>query len=124
MVDDLRDVFLLEHVNPENDDNTKIIGIYSTRKKAKAVILSLQKQPGFKKHPEGFEICPYRLDLTSWTEGFVTIEHKPIRKARPRGRVSPALAAKKPAARPGKRPSTSARGGVRGRTLKGKKRRT
>jgi hypothetical protein len=92
MVDNSRDVFLLEHVNPDNDDDAKTIGIYSTREKAKTAMLSLQKQPGFKEHPEGFEICPYRLDLTSWTEGFITIKHKPASKSKSKERPSRANA--------------------------------
>ncbi|TVQ84591.1 MAG: hypothetical protein EA357_02900 [Micavibrio sp.] len=69
----MKDVYLLWHTNPDNDDDEKLIGVYSTEENAKNAILSVRDQPGFKDHPESFEICPYRLDCTSWTEGFVTV---------------------------------------------------
>jgi len=93
MTNDSRDVFLLWHTNPDNDDDEKLIGVYSKREKAKVAMLSLKKQPGFKEHPGGFEICPYRLDLTSWTEGFITIKHTSVRQEPGRTSTPPPTAA-------------------------------
>ncbi|MDI1227059.1 MAG: hypothetical protein PSY14_05190 [bacterium] len=69
------DVFLVWHTNPENDDDAKLIGVYSTEQNAKNAVSSVKDQQGFKEHPECFEICPYKLDVTSWTDGFVTLKH-------------------------------------------------
>jgi len=78
MVKKLEDVLLVWHYNPDNDDDAKLIGVYSTQEKAKEAVLSLKDKPGFKDNPEQFEICPYRLNLTAWEEGFITL--KPLSK--------------------------------------------
>lgn len=68
------------------------------------------------------EIKALQLFLTRAKEVFIPkITGKHSQALRPRGRVRPALAVG-PAARPGERPSTPARAGARGRTLKAKKR--
>jgi hypothetical protein len=56
--------------NPVNGDE-KLTGVYSTQKKADESIKRLTKQPGFKSHPEGFEVSTYDLDKDEWTEGFI-----------------------------------------------------
>jgi homoserine kinase type II len=59
---------------PDRDidrDEEKFIGIYSTEEKAKAAIEQLRTQPGFGDYPDGFEIHPQQVDVTSWDEGFI-----------------------------------------------------
>ncbi len=65
-----KSVYLVWHTNPLNKDE-KLTGVYSTRQKANESIKRLTKQPGFKSHPEGFEVSKYDLDKDGWTEGFI-----------------------------------------------------
>jgi hypothetical protein len=67
-------VFLLAHVHelsPEQED-VKIIGIYSTQAQAEAAQKRAKRLPGFKDVPEGFSIDAYELDEDNWVEGFWT----------------------------------------------------
>ena len=66
------EVFVLQHARPKDDDNedVKLIGIYSSRQAAEAAIARLRSQPGFADYPDEFSIDPYDLDVDHWTEGF------------------------------------------------------
>ncbi|EHQ89567.1 DUF7336 domain-containing protein [Desulfosporosinus youngiae] len=67
-------VFLLQHYyEVENLEETKIIGIYSTKEKAEVIIRKYQELPGFKLYPGGFYIDEYNLDEDNWTEGFINV---------------------------------------------------
>jgi len=68
-------VYVLQHSHSvgEDRDEAKLIGVYSTREQAELAIGRLKKMPGFRDHPEGFNIDAYTLDQDSWQEGFVTI---------------------------------------------------
>jgi hypothetical protein len=68
-------VFVLQHEYEiaEDRDETKFIGVYSTREKAESAISRLVTQPGFADHPENFSIDKYETDMDHWTEGFVTM---------------------------------------------------
>jgi len=65
-------VYILHHVRRDDEygDDAKLIGVYRTEEKAKEAIERLSPQPGFRDHPEGFQIDPYELDEDNWTEGF------------------------------------------------------
>jgi hypothetical protein len=67
-------VYLLWHSHPTgaNENNDKLIGVYSSEDKAKSAQERLAKQPGFKDCVEGFEIAKRTLDKDSWTEGYFT----------------------------------------------------
>jgi hypothetical protein len=67
-------VFLLWHVHEFTDgtDDEKLIGVYRTEDDAKLAIGRLGTQPGFVDLPNGFQICPYRLNEDHWTEGYFT----------------------------------------------------
>lgn len=68
-------VFLLQHnYEVENLEETKIIGIYSTREKAEVIIRKYQGLPGFKLYPDGFYIDEYNIDEDNWTEGFINVD--------------------------------------------------
>jgi len=68
------EVFLLWHTHElGDDDDEKLIGVYRTREDAEAAIKRVGSQPGFAEAPQGFEICPYRLNKDNWTEGYVTV---------------------------------------------------
>ncbi|WP_310486487.1 hypothetical protein [Chamaesiphon sp. VAR_69_metabat_338] len=69
-----RTVFLLQHSYERDDcDETKTIGIYSSRSQAEAAIVRLSQQPGFCERPDDFWIDEYELDRDNWCEGFATI---------------------------------------------------
>ena len=69
-------VYLLFHtheMNPcEHDD--KLIGVYTTRKKADAARRRTSKLPGFRDVPDGFCIAECRVDEDQWTEGYVVVK--------------------------------------------------
>ena len=79
-------VYVLQHchVMPNGDDDSKLIGIYSSRAAAEAAVLRLRGQPGFRERPRivnaevdqdanGFYIDEYRMDEDHWREGYVTV---------------------------------------------------
>jgi hypothetical protein len=64
-------VYLLEHVrDPDGDEDVKILGIYSTRDAAQEAIDRSLKLPGFRDHPDGFNIDEYTVDRDYWETGF------------------------------------------------------
>jgi len=65
-------VFLVWYKNLQNEDDVKVMGAYSSKKKAEDSIQQLIKSTEFKDSPENFDIYDYILDQTSWTEGFIT----------------------------------------------------
>jgi hypothetical protein len=69
------DVYALHHVHEIDTDNedVKLIGVYSTEDEAKTAIERLSGQPGFCETPQGFHIDRYTLDRDNWTEGYVTM---------------------------------------------------
>lgn len=68
-------VFLLWHSYELNEcDETKLIGVYSTRRSAERAVEHLRLQPGFCDRPDDFTIDEYELDRDHWTEGFVTLK--------------------------------------------------
>ena len=68
-------VFLVEHAYTTDGggEETKTIGVYSTREAAEQAIGRLRMQPGFSERPDGFNIDAYNLDQDGWSEGFVTV---------------------------------------------------
>ena len=72
-------VYLLQHsyeVETEAGllDETKIIGIFSSKEKAEKTIEECKNFSGFKNYPENFYIDQYELDKRNWKEGFITWE--------------------------------------------------
>ena len=65
--------FVLEHVRQTlpDDEDAKLIGVYSSESAAQKAIKRLRRQPGFRDFPDGFCIDRYRIDEDSWAEGFV-----------------------------------------------------
>lgn len=60
------------HVLPDEQEDVKLIGVFSTRDHANRAVLRARASPGFTDAPEGFHIQPYELDQEHWTEGFVS----------------------------------------------------
>lgn len=70
----MNSVWLLWHTHVlEGEEDSKLLGVYSTQTKALAAQDRISNQPGFREHPEGFELVEYELDRDHWTEGFVTV---------------------------------------------------
>ena len=70
----MKKIYYLYHVRYEDtdDEDVKVIGIYSLRKQAKLAIERMKKKPGFIDFPNGFQIIPSVLNRAEWLEGFVT----------------------------------------------------
>ena len=65
-------VYLLQHSYELDNgyDETKILGIFSSKQKAKEVLAEYKQLPGFKEKPNNFLIDEYELDKKNWIEGF------------------------------------------------------
>ena len=71
----MNSVFVVQHVyevEPCGHDESKFIGVYSTRQSAESATKRLSLQPGFKSKPDCFFICEYKLDEDHWMEGFIS----------------------------------------------------
>jgi hypothetical protein len=67
-------VFLLQHSYEADDcDETKIIGVYSSRELAEQAAERLRSQPGFSDRPNNFHVDAYPVDQDHWTEGYERI---------------------------------------------------
>ena len=67
-------IFILWHAHELNDDeeDSKLLGVYSSEALAKNKINEYKNLPGFRDHPRGFEVVKYEIDIDHWQEGFVT----------------------------------------------------
>ena len=68
-------VFVLWHVHEmeSGEENSKLIGVYSTQQLAEVARERSCKLPGFCDLPDAFVIDGYDLDTDHWTEGYVTV---------------------------------------------------
>jgi hypothetical protein len=68
-------VYVLHHIHildtEIDQEEVKLIGIYSTFQSAKEAVERLKTQPGFRDTPEGFHIESYEIDKDHWTRGYV-----------------------------------------------------
>ena len=84
----MKSVFLVQHLHglSQEEEEHKIIGVYSSYEAAQAAVKRLGAVPGFRDFPRlvnpliddnanGFYIDEYSLDSDHWSEGFVTIHH-------------------------------------------------
>jgi hypothetical protein len=71
-------VFVVQHVHEveENNEDVKLIGVYSTEKGAHAAVARVSKQPVFGGVTSGFRVSRYEVDRDHWLEGFVTMRTK------------------------------------------------
>jgi hypothetical protein len=72
-------IFILWHVHelPDEED-IKLIGVYSTRELAEQAQQRALTQPGFCDAPEGFCIDCYQVNKDHWTEGYITQTHEEL----------------------------------------------
>lgn len=68
----MQKVYFLYHVRYEDTDNedVKIIGIYSSYKNAKLARERMKSKPGFIDFPDDFVISKDMVNRDSWMEGF------------------------------------------------------
>ena len=70
----MQKIYYLYYVRYEDtdDEDFRIIGIYSSSKQAKLAIERMKKKTGFIDFPNGFQIIPSVLNRAEWLDGFVT----------------------------------------------------
>ncbi len=79
-------VFVIQHLHLINGDeeDVKLLGVYSSRNEAVAAIERFRQLPGFKDIPsmvnpslpgpaEGFCIDEFELNQDNWSDGYVTV---------------------------------------------------
>ena len=59
----------------EGSEETKQIGIFSSRERADAAVAQLKSAPGFCDHPEDFYVDEIVIDEISWQEGFAFVPY-------------------------------------------------
>jgi homoserine kinase type II len=76
-------VFVVQHLRSEADsEDTKMVGVYTSREEAEAAVTRKRKFPGFSMFPNivdplkdevesGFYISEMILNHDYWTEGFI-----------------------------------------------------
>ena len=55
-------------------DYARIIGLFSSEKKAKKAVRKLRKKKGFRRYPKSFEISTIEFGCYGWDEGFISYE--------------------------------------------------
>jgi hypothetical protein len=66
-------VYLLYHQTDPDDDNTSfLLGVYSSRELAVARQIGAATLPGFRDFPCAFIVAEYGVDVDDWPEGFET----------------------------------------------------
>ena len=68
------EVFILYYINELNEDDFKLIGVYSSKENAEKAKQRTKLLPGFINSPDSFLIDKHKLDEDHWTEGFVTVK--------------------------------------------------
>jgi len=77
----MKSVFIVQHSYESSitgEEETKLVGAYSSKENAEKAIERLSKQPGFKDLPDYFSVDEYVIDKDNWTEGFVTETYEPV----------------------------------------------
>jgi homoserine kinase type II len=72
-------VYVVQHVHVQGNDeeDVKFLGVYSSRENADAAITRLGQATGFAETSERFFVDEYQVDKDHWVEGFVTVESAP-----------------------------------------------
>ena len=67
-----RSIYLLQHVAraDSNNEDVKVLGLYSSREKAALAVKRFRKIRGFSRYPDGFHIDQYLLNQKVWADGF------------------------------------------------------
>jgi hypothetical protein len=69
-------VWHIDHDAPtDEEENEKLIGVYSSEALAHEAIERLRDKPGFRDYPKRWDIDEYVLDDDHWEDGFVTMRY-------------------------------------------------
>lgn len=65
-------VFIVFHTRVKDQDNEdiKLIGVFSSEQLAESAIMSVRTMPGFRDNLDGFSIGEHTIDDIKWREGF------------------------------------------------------
>ena len=63
-------LYHLEEKQPNGFQGRKLIGVYSTAEKAREAVARIGNKPGFKEHPELWNVQEQPVDRDDWTQGF------------------------------------------------------
>lgn len=76
-------IYILEHVIPKLDgeDEMKMLGVYSSRQKARDAVKKYKRLPGFKRYPRNFCVSRSEINKMEWAEGFVSMKPPRIASA-------------------------------------------
>jgi hypothetical protein len=66
-------VYLMTHTSKDGD--VKILGVFSSRKKAIEARKSVEVKEGFVKYKKGFFISIYNIDKLIWESGYSTYSY-------------------------------------------------
>ncbi|WTW96536.1 hypothetical protein OG216_25635 [Streptomycetaceae bacterium NBC_01309] len=58
------------YLDEQDGDDTKLLGVYSSRENAEERMRRARHLPGFADEPECFVMTEYTVDGDMWTEGF------------------------------------------------------
>jgi hypothetical protein len=72
----LEKAYLLHHIIEHDNgyEDVKLIGVFSSRKKASDALIKRMFLPEFKDYIDGFSIDKEIINTTDWDEGFVTVD--------------------------------------------------
>ena len=62
-----------EVINLDDNEDLKVVGVYSSDSLANAGIARAQLLEGFRDEPDCFIVSEYALDEDKWTDGFITV---------------------------------------------------
>lgn len=72
----LTHVHILWHTYERDEtEQSKLIGVYTSKQLAEAEIPRLRLLPGFSDYPDSFLVDSVKLNQTWWDDGFVTVRH-------------------------------------------------
>jgi hypothetical protein len=73
----MKKAYLLYFVYDFDDghEDTILLGVFSSKEKAKNALSELKKKPEFKGLSKGFVIDKNTIDRVSWEEGYTTIDY-------------------------------------------------
>lgn len=60
-------------INLDEDEDLKVIGVYSSEQLADEAIGRARLLVGFRDEPDCFVVSEYEVDEDKWTDGFVTV---------------------------------------------------
>ena len=63
--------YVLTHSYEDDDhEDTKLLGVFTSRELATEASKKLVALPGFRDWPDGFSVGEYEVDRLGWAEGF------------------------------------------------------